>query len=282
MRLALIQMTCKLGEVADNIDRARAHIEEAADRGAELAVLPEFFSTGFFAQEHDYRLLELAESDNGRTVSAIREVAAACGIHVVATLFEEAMPGIRFNSAFFIDPEGEVTGKYRKVHPAAVPDGTRSDWSVNGDFEKLYVRPGVEFSVWSAAGIRVGVMICYDHFFPESARCLTLNGAELIVGPFAAVEANEGQTWEAVMRCRALENGVFVAPCNQVGETSGLTFGGSSMVVDPLGNIIARASNVDEEILLVDVDRTLVDRARQRLPVLRDRVPGAYGAIVAP
>jgi N-carbamoylputrescine amidase len=177
-----------------------------------LIVLPEFFNVEYFAQYRDYRYLDYAEPDDGYTITAIRKKAAQHGTAIRATLLEEQGPGLYFDTAFLIDASGEVVGRYRKTHPAAV----RS-------LEKIYFRGGSRFPVWDLKGIRVGAIICYDHFFPEAARAAAVSGAELIIGPFAAPAE---PTWDALMRVRAWENGVYLAPCNKVGAEGDLVFRG--------------------------------------------------------
>jgi N-carbamoylputrescine amidase len=164
-----------------------------------------------------------------------------------------------------ISPEGEITGKYRKVHPAALLS-----------LEKIYFRGGSSFPVFRVGEWTIGFSICYDNLFPESCRCLALNGAELIIAPYATPVATP---WENFLTTRALENGVFLAACNHVGREGEWQMSGKSMVVDPLGEIMAKASDVNEEILVTAFEREQVILARRRFPLFRDRRPDAYGSI---
>jgi N-carbamoylputrescine amidase len=166
-----------------------------------------------------------------------------------------------------IDPAGEIAGKYRKVHPAALLS-----------LEKIYFRGGSSFPTFALGDWRLGISICYDNLFPESCRCLALHGAELIVAPYATPIDDP---WENFLTTRALENGVYLAACNHVGQEGEWRMSGKSMVIDPAGKILAQASGEEEQILVMDVDRETVIQARRRFPLFRDRRPDAYGALTA-
>lgn len=266
LRLGLVQMGSAPDARDLNVAKALGYVDDLASRGAELVVVPEFFNTEYFCQYRDTRYLDYAEAEGGHTITAMRAKAREHRIAVCATILEEEGPGVYYDTAFLIAPPGEVVGKYRKVHPG----GSMS-------LEKLYFRGGSRFPVWRVKDVRVGAIICYDHFFPEAARMAALNGAELVLGPFAA--PGEALPWEAIMVTRAFENGVYMAPCNKVGREGDWTFGGASMVVSPRGEVLAKASTDDEEVLLVDIDRAEVNAARRRFPMMRDRRPDAYAAI---
>lgn len=269
IRLALIQMRSEVGARDENVSKALAYIDEAAKESPDLIVLPEFFNTEYFAQYRDYKYMDYAEPEDGYTITAIRKKAAELGSHICATIFEEESPGLYYDTAFMIDRTGEIIGKYRKTHPAAVLS-----------LEKIYFRYGTRFPVWEINGMRVSAIICYDHFFPETARCASINGAELILGPFAA-PPDTTQNWDAMMRIRAFENGVFMAPCNKVGVEGGWTFGGGSLVADPFGNIVQKASTEEDDMIVLDIDREVVFDARRKYPLLRDRRPDIYGPVTA-
>lgn len=267
LRLALVQMRSEVQSRDRNVAKALEYIDEVAKEQPDLIVVPEFFNTEYFAQYRDYSYMDYAEPEDGYTITAMRKKAAELGTHLCATIFEEEGPGLYFDTAFMIDPSGEIVGKYRKTHPAAVLS-----------LEKIYFRGGVRFPVWEIKGVRVGAIICYDHFFPETTRCAAVNGAELIIGPFAA-PPDTTQNWDAMMKIRAFENGVYMAPCNKVGVEGEWTFGGGSLVADPFGNIIQKASTEEDDILVVDIDRETVFTARRKFPMLRDRRPEIYGPI---
>lgn len=265
-RLGMIQMNSAVKDRDRNVETALRYIDKAADEGADLVVLPEFFNTEYFAQYWDYAYVQYAEHESDVTISAVRDKARQRGVHLCATIYEAEAPGIYFDTMFLIDRSGQVVGKYRKTHPAAM----RS-------VEKIYYRAGNRYPVWDVDGLKVGAVICYDHVFPEAARCATVNGAELIVGPFATPSL---PVWAELMIARAFENGVYMAPCNKVGTEDTWTFGGESMVVSPFGEVIHRASRTADEVFVVDIDRQQIVEARISHPFLRDRRPEAYGVLV--
>ncbi len=267
LRLALIQMQSKPDARDENVATACRYIDEVADENPDLVVLPEFFNHEYVFQYRDYAHIDWAEPETGHTISAIREKAREHRTTICATIFEEQGPGLYFDTAFFIGPDGEIFGKYRKTHPAAVQS-----------LEKIYFRGGTRFPVVNVNGFRVGVVICYDHCFPETARCATVNGAELILGPFAAPRF---PTWDELMITRAWENGVYMAPCNKVGLEGDWVFGGRSLVVDPYGEIVAQASDDADDTIVAELDRERVFAARRRWPMLRDRRPEVYGPLTA-
>lgn len=265
MELSLIQMNSPDDPPA-NIEKASRLIDQAvAENESDLVVLPEFFNTIYFAQHRDYAYMDLAEHETGPTTTVIREKAREHGIHIVSTIFERESAGIYYDTAMLIGPEGEIIGKYRKVQPAAVQS-----------LEKIYFRHGSHFPVFRVGEWRVGLIVCYDTFFPESARCVTVNGAELVIVPFAAPHQ---VLWRDVMRTRAFENGAYFAPCNKVGGEDEWIFGGQSMIVDPLGEVMTEAGETDDEIISATIDREAVHAARNRYPMQRDRRPDLYGPI---
>lgn len=265
MRLTLIQMNSRTASRDENVARACGFVDEAAAEGAELVVLPEFFHNEYFPQYRDARYMDYAESADGNTQTAMKAKAREHRIHIVSTIFEAARPGFYYDTAMLINPEGEIAGKYRKVHPAALLS-----------LEKIYFRGGSHFPVFRIGEWTVGFSICYDNLFPESCRCLALNGAEMIIAPYATPI---GDPWENFLSTRALENGVFFAACNHVGQEGDWHMSGKSMIIDPRGRILAKASETDEQLIHCDLDRNAVIQARRGFPLFRDRRPDAYGAI---
>jgi predicted amidohydrolase len=265
MRLTLIQMNSRTAAREENVARACAYVDEAASRHPDIVVLPEFFNNEYFPQFRDYRYMDYAETDDGYTQGHLKEKAKQHGIHIVSTIFEMARPGLYYDTAMLIGPQGEIIGKYRKVHPAALLS-----------LEKIYFRGGSSFPVFRVGDWTVGFSICYDNLFPESCRCLTLHGAELIIAPYATPVADP---WENFLTTRALENGVFLAACNHVGKEGEWTMSGKSMIIDPLGKILTQASATEEQIITTEFEREALIRARQHFPLARDRRPDTYGAI---
>jgi N-carbamoylputrescine amidase len=267
MRIAAVQMTSG-ADVAANTARACREIATAATaQRADLVVLPEFFNTLYFAQYQDKAQFALAEPEDGPTLTAVRETARRHQVAVIATLYETAAPGLYFDTAFHIDPAGEIVFRYRKVHPAAVLS-----------LEKLYFRYGARFDTYGFGEWRVGIGICYDMAFPETARSLAVNGAELLVAPYAT---SRTAMFQEVLRTRAFENGCFLVAANKVGREGGWTFGGQSLIADPTGAVLASADAQGETIIVAEISREAVLRARIDFPTRRDRRPELYGAITA-
>ena len=265
MKLSLIQKNSS-PDRHENVDRAARLIDEAVARDKpDLVVVPEFFNHIYVFQYRDYKYIDCAETEAGVAITRMREKAKEHGIHLIATIFEEHSAGHYYDTAMVINPEGEIIGKYRKVQPAAV-----------ASLEKIYFRYGSYFPVFKIGEWRVGINICYDTFFPESARCSALNGAELIVVPFAAPKM---ECWREMMMTRAMENVVYFAPCNKVGLEGDWVFGGRSMIVAPDSEVLAEAGEDGDEIISVPLERDLVFERRRLRPMFRDRRPDLYTPI---
>ena len=272
MKLALIQMESAIGGLEENVTSASRFIDEGAREGAELLVLPEFWSTGYFPLAVDYSLYDLADSEDGKATTAIKEKARQHGVHIASTIYERQAAGLFYNTSMMVNPEGEVISKYRKVHVPA-----------RRGLEKLFYRGGSKFPVARVGEWQVGTMLCYDTLLPEGARGLALNGAELILAPFGA-STTEGGIWEHMIITRAFENGAYVAACNAVGDLKlpdgdGFTLGGKSIIVDPEGGIVAEAEAAGETIVYGDLELDRVNEVRTRYFMLRDRRPDAYHVI---
>ncbi len=268
MRIALIQMNSRAAARDENVARACASIDAVMASQPALIVLPESFNNEYFPQFRDYKYMEYAETADGYTQTIIKAKARQHNIHIVSTIFEMARPGLYFDTAMLIDPQGDIAAKYRKVHPAALLS-----------LEKIYFRGGSTFPVFRLGEWTIGFSTCYDNLFPESCRCLALKGAELIIAPYATPVADP---WENFLTTRALENGVYLAACNHVGPEGDWTMSGKSMVIHPSGKILKQASATEEETIFAEIDREEVMQARRRFPLFRDRRPDAYAAIVAP
>ena len=289
MKLSLIQMNC--GRDRDsNVAQACDFIDKAAKENPDLLVLPEFFNNMYFAQYRDYKYVQWAEKDDGFSIKCIKEKAKQHSVYIIATIYEQQQPGIYFDTAMVIDQKGQMVGKYRKTHPA----GFRA-------LELIYYRYGSQYPVFEICGWKVGIVICYDLNFPESARCVTLNGAELVIVPFASpvgylssVSSSQPDNtgpgsidkagwlhkWDLKTSMRALENIVFLAPCNHTGQEGDAVFCGSSRIVSPKGEIIVDAGE-EEKVITAELERQSLINARQTTPFLRDRRPHIYKAIVS-
>ncbi len=267
-----------------NLERAVVAVGEAADRGARLVVLQELFRSRYFCQREDTACFDLAEPVPGPSTEALGKVAAERGLFVVVPVFERRAPGLCHNSAVLLGPDGGIAGHYRKMH---IPDDPLY-------FEKFYFTPGdLGFRSFPLAGAaaggggvpRLGMLICWDQWFPEAARATALAGADLIVYPTAIgwqhdegpdVEAAQHDAWETVQRAHAIANGVFVLAVNRVGVEGAIRFFGQSFAADPYGRVIARAPAAEEAVLVAELDLDLVERARREWPFLRDRRVDAY------
>jgi N-carbamoylputrescine amidase len=288
-RIGLVQMSCG-PEPEANLEKAVARIGEAATGGASVVCLPELFRTQYFCQREDHALFDEAESVPGPTVDRLAATAQQHHITVLAPIFERRSAGVFHNTTVVLGPDGTTLGRYRKMH---IPDDPLY-------YEKFYFAPGdLGFPTFELPVGRVGVLICWDQWYPEAARIAALSGAELVVYPTAigwhpAEKAEFGKAqhdaWETVQRAHAIANGMYVAVPNRVGhehgdvrgdraDGPGIEFWGGSFVADPFGRVIAKASHDREEILLVDVDPSEVETVRRHWPFLRDRRVDAYGPI---
>jgi predicted amidohydrolase len=261
MKIACVQMN-STADRQENVAKACRYIEEAARVGTDLVVLPEFFNTIFFAQYRDTAYFDLAEPDSGMTISAIRNAAQRNRVAVVATIYEEVEAGLYFDTAIHIDSNGEIVFKYRKVHPAGVLS-----------LEKIYFRYGSRFDIYQFDGWRIGIGICYDMGFPETARCLAVNGAELLIAPYATSRVN---MFQEVLRTRAFENGCFLAAANKVGREGDWTLGGGSLIVDPTGAVLQAADTTSETMIIAEINHACIKQARIAYPSRRDRRPDLY------
>jgi N-carbamoylputrescine amidase len=260
----------------ENLARALDGIREAARQGARIVCTQELFRSRYFCQAEDPARFELAEPVPGPTTEALAKVAAESGVSLVASLFERRAEGLYHNTAVVIDADGNLVGRYRKMH---IPDDPLY-------YEKFYFTPGdLGFRSFAAGGARVGTLVCWDQWFPEAARLTALSGAQILFYPTAigwqfdegeAVDAAQHDAWETVQRAHAIANGVFVAAVNRVGAEEGIRFWGQSFVADPFGRVLARAPADEEAVLVVECDLAQIERVRRDWPFLRDRRIDAY------
>jgi N-carbamoylputrescine amidase len=273
VRAALIQANANM-EKKEAIDKHVEMIADAARQGAQIVGLQEIFFGPYFCAEQDPKWYATAEPDDGPTVTLMREVAKSHGIVLVVPWFEEAQPGVYYNTACVIERDGTVLGKYRKTH---IPQVGPCFW------EKFYFKPGnLGYPVFQTSVGKVGLIICYDRHFPEVARELGLKGAELVFNPSATVASLSKYLWELEQPAHAVANGFFVAASNRVGVESPLnpaTFYGSSYFCSPRGKILAQASATDDEVLVCDLDLDEIREVRDTWQFLRDRRPETYGEL---
>jgi N-carbamoylputrescine amidase len=275
INVGLIQMACAL-DPGVNLEHAIARIEEAADGGAGVICLPELFRSRYFCQTEDVALFDLAEPIPGPTTDALGRLAAARKVVILASIFERRAAGVYHNTAVVLDTDGKIAGCYRKMH---IPDDPRY-------YEKFYFTQGdLGFSAHRTAQATVGMLVCWDQWFPEAARLTALSGAQILFYPTAIgwhqsevadIRRRQHAAWETVQRGHAIANGVYVAAVNRVGVEDGLEFWGSTFVADPFGEVIARAATSVEETLIVECDLSKIDQTRREWPFLRDRRIDSY------
>lgn len=273
-------------DTKDNILRLGEGIADLAKRGAQLIVLQELHNTLYFCQTEDVDLFDLAETIPGPSTKLYCELAKKCGVVIVASLFEKRAPGLYHNTAVVIESNGEILGKYRKMH---IPDDPAY-------YEKFYFTPGdLGFHPIQTSVGKLGVLVCWDQWYPEAARLMAMQGAEMLIYPTAIGYADndtpeeqqrQRMAWQTVMRGHAVANGLPVVAVNRVGfepdpsgQTGGIQFWGTSFVAGPQGEIIYEASTDDEESIVVEMDMDRSEQVRRWWPFLRDRRIDAYGDI---
>jgi N-carbamoylputrescine amidase len=276
--VGLIQMRCG-ADASSNVERALDRIAQAAQRGAQVVCLQELFRTQYFCQSEDPSHFDLAEPVPGPTTEALSHAAAAHGVVVIGSVFERRAEGIFHNTAVVLDADGELRGMYRKMH---IPDDPLY-------YEKFYFTPGdLGFRSFATKYGRVGVLVCWDQWFPEAARLAALRGAEILFYPTAIgwhpaekddLGPGQHDAWETIQRAHAIANGVFVAATNRVGREGDLDFWGGSFVADPFGQVLARAGHEEEEVLVVRCDLSRIAETRRNWPFLRDRRIDAYAGL---
>jgi N-carbamoylputrescine amidase len=281
--LGLVQMRCT-PEPDENLRKAIQGVREAASRGAQIICLQELFRSRYFCQTEDHKFFELAESVPGPSTTALGKLAAELGVVIVASLFEKRAEGLYHNTAAVLDADGQYLGKYRKMH---IPDDPQY-------YEKFYFTPGdLGFRSWDTRFARIGVLVCWDQWYPEAARLTALSGAQILFYPTAIGwlpaekeehGAQQQAAWETIQRSHAIANGVYVCAVNRVGleqpspstgPDAGIEFWGGSFVSDPGGRLLVKGG-VEEEVLTATCDLTKVDASRTHWPFLRDRRIDAY------
>jgi len=281
-RIGLVQMSCAV-DPNENVEKAVWRIREAAAQGAQIVCLQELFRSQYFCREENAELFALAESIPGPTTDRIGAIAKECRVVVIASLFERRAAGLYHNTAAVIGADGEVEGIYRKMH---IPDDPCY-------YEKFYFTPGdTGFRNFETPHGRIGVMVCWDQWYPEGARLTSLQGAQVLFYPTAIgwhpsekeqFGASQLDAWRTIQRAHAIANGVYVAAVNRTGfegtPENGLEFWGSSFVADPFGQVIAQAPQDSEAILIAECDPHRLEEVRRGWPFLRDRRIDAYGGL---
>ena len=265
-------------DTVNNIERLCNGIRDLAQRGAELIVLQELHNSLYFCQVEDVGNFDLAEPIPGPSTDIYGRLAKACGVVLVTSLFERRAPGLYHNTAVVFEKDGSMAGRYRKMH---IPDDPAY-------YEKFYFTPGdLGFQPIETSVGRLGVLVCWDQWYPEAARLMALQGAEILIYPTAIGYASEDtpdeqqrqrRAWQTVMRGHAVANGLPVVAVNRVGhepdpskQTSGIQFWGTSFVSGPQGEILYEASAEEEESIIVNIDMKRSEQVRRWWPFLRDR-----------
>lgn len=264
-KVAAVQMGYDSGGREATVSKALKFIDEAASQGAELVVLPEVFNMRYdsVVGQYDVKTYELAETIPGPTTNRVAMKAKELGISIVAPIFERVIDGEYYDSAALLGPDGELTGKYRKTH---IPGFGK--W-----LERMYFKPGSEYPTFQTSVGRLGILICWDRHFPENWRTLTMAGAQIVVVP-AAVPRWHTETIEYVTRTRALENGIFAVMANRPGRedspNDSVEYTGSSLIVSPEGEVLAKAGLDEECVICAQVDTSMIQRVRGQNTFLRD------------
>ena len=286
IRIGLLQQH-NTAEQRDNMLRLAEGIADLAGRGAQLIVLQELHNGLYFCQTENVDLFNLAEPIPGPSPEFYGELARQFGVVIVTSLFEKRAPGLYHNTAVVIEKDGSIAGKYRKMH---IPDDPAY-------YEKFYFTPGdLGFKPIDTSVGRLGVLVCWDQWYPEAARIMALQGAEILIYPTAIgyessdtadEQQRQREAWTTVQRGHAVANGLPVVSVNRVGhepdpsgQTNGITFWGSSMVVGPQGELHYRASDNEEESIVVDIDLDHSEHVRRWWPFLRDRRIDSYDDIL--
>ncbi len=279
IKIGLVQMSCSSNKT-DNIAKALEGIKKAAVQGAQIVCLQELFASLYFCETEDHSNFNYAEPIPGPTTEIIQKAALENGCVIVASLFEKRTKGLYHNTAIVVDADGTYLGMYRKSH---IPDDP-------GFYEKFYFAPGdTGYKVFKTKFATIGVLICWDQWYPEAARITSLMGAEILFYPTAIgweLDTNEKlnneqfQAWLTIQRSHAIANGVHVVAVNRTGKEGITNFWGGSFISNPFGSIIYQATQLKEEVAVCETDLELTEKYRSVWPFLRDRRIDTYSTIL--
>lgn len=278
--MGLVQMSCA-SSPNENFDKACAKVREAAAKGAQIVCLQELFKSLYFCDVEDYQNFELAEAIPGPATEHLGKLAAELGVVIIASLFEKRAQGIYHNTTAVLDADGSYLGKYRKMH---IPDDPAY-------YEKFYFTPGdLGYKVFKTKFATLGVLICWDQWYPEAARLTSLMGAEVLFYPTAIgwatsqdelTNSEQFNAWQTIQRSHAVANGVHVVSVNRVGfeQNGAMKFWGGSFVANPMGRVLFQASHDKEEVEVIEIDLNRTDSVRVHWPFMRDRRIDSYSPI---
>jgi N-carbamoylputrescine amidase len=280
VKVGLVQMSCSAPKQS-NLDKAMQKTREAAAKGAQIVCLQELFTSLYFCDVEDYDNFKLAEPIPGPSSEALGKLAGELGVVIIASLFEKRAQGLYHNTTAVLDADGTYLGKYRKMH---IPDDPSY-------YEKFYFTPGdLGYRIFKTKFANIGVLICWDQWYPEAARITSLMGAEILFYPTAigwstsqdeATNTEQYNAWQTIQRSHAVANGVHVVSVNRVGleQNDAMKFWGGSFAANPFGTILFQASHENEEVQVVELDLSNTDRYRTHWPFMRDRRIDSYGQI---
>ena len=282
--IGCVQMSCST-DVKANLDKACDRVLDAAKNGAQIICLPELFRSQYFCQSENAETFDLAEAIPGPSTEALGKIAREQKVTVLASLFERRAPGLYHNTLVVIGPDGEIVGKYRKMH---IPDDPLF-------YEKYYFTPGdLDFQAFETPQAKIGTLVCWDQWYPEAARITAMKGAEVLFYPTAIgwhpgekeeFGVRQHDAWRTIQRAHAIANGVYVAAVNRTGhegaKDGGIEFWGRSFIADPFGAILAEAGTDTEETLYAECNTRWQEEVRRNWPFLRDRRIDAYAPITS-
>lgn len=278
VKVGMIQMSCQKDKQA-NIEKTITNIRQAAQQGANIICLQELFASLYFCDVEDYENFKLAEEIPGRTTKILSDLAKELGVVIIASLFEKRMKGLYHNTVAVLDADGEYLGKYRKMH---IPDDP-------GYYEKFYFTPGdLGYKVFNTKFGNIGVLICWDQWYPEASRITALKGADILFYPTAigwdisqdeATNKEQYEAWQCIQRSHAVANGVHTVSVNRVGQEGNMKFWGGSFISNPFGTLLHKSSHTEEEITVVEIETEQTDHYRIHWPYLRDRRIDSYQEI---
>ena len=280
VKVGLVQMSCTNNK-EENLSKAIAGIKKAAADGAQLVCLQELFTSLYFCDVEEYENFKLAESVPGPSSAALQLLAGELGVVIIASLFEKRAQGLYHNTTAVIDADGTYLGKYRKMH---IPDDPAY-------YEKFYFTPGdLGYKVFKTKFATIGILICWDQWYPEAARITALMGAEILFYPTAigwatsqdeATNTEQHGAWETIQRSHAIANAVHVVSVNRVGleQNGAMQFWGGSFISNPFGTVLYKASHQEEEVKVLEIDLAKTDQYRTHWPFLRDRRIDSYQPI---
>lgn len=280
INIGLIQMSCS-DNVQENIEKTIAKIKEAAANGAQIICLQELFSSLYFCDVEDHDNFKLGETIPGPTTEIMQKLAKELEVVLVVSLFEKRAQGLYHNTAAIIDADGAYLGKYRKMH---IPDDP-------GYYEKFYFTPGdLGYQVWQTKFGKIGVLICWDQWYPEAARITSLMGADILFYPTAigwdldeknqAINQEQYDAWQTIQRSHAIANGLYVVSVNRIGIEANQKFWGGSFIANPHGRLLYLASHDQEETHVETLDLEKTEYYRTTWPFLRDRRIDSYDGIL--